>query len=223
MALSTNEDYINLLIGRLGRRDNTDATMRALIVDEINSSIVELEHGRFLPWFLETSTTLVTVADIRTTALPTGFLRETENQAIQIADTTGTLSHMIKLRLEDLDALYRNDAAAQPGFYAIGEPNIYWGKTPNAAYNISFPYMAATTAIADNTNAATNKWLTLAHNFILSHAGTQVASLHLQNEKLAGIFGAITGRARMELVGHNEARQHTNMDYSDADNLVGVK
>lgn len=223
MALSTNADYIDLLIGRLGRRSTTQTTLRALVVDEINSSLRELERGRFLPWFLETVAILTTVADDRTITLPTGFLREIENQSVEIIASSTVTNDLIKLRVEDLNTLYKDDAAGLPARYAIGEPSIYWGPKPDAAYAVSFPYIAESTAVPDDAVVATNPWLINAHNFVLSHAGIQVAGFHLQNQKLAELFGAATARGRLELVGHHEAREHTNMDYSDADKLVGVR
>jgi hypothetical protein len=219
MALSTDADWIQLLMNRLGQRTGT--TLRAKVVDEINASIEEIEKGSFLPWFLETENTEVTVASTRTIALPTGFLREIENRSIQILDGDSKWQLLKKLRIEDLDSQFRNASEGRPTRYALSGLNIFVGRTPNDVYTIDFPYMKATTAITDSGAAATNPWLTNAHNWILSHAGVTVASLQLQNQKLAGVFGSVAARARQELMNSHEAREHTNHQYSDVDRLVG--
>lgn len=217
MAIGTDAEQINLLMNRLGRR--TDTALRATALDEINVAINAAEYGNFQPWFLKTTGTIVTVADTESYALPTGFLREDDDEELSFLD--GTDPYFLKKHLKE--KLTKSNLGAEtdrPTHYAIWGEQIHLSPVPDAVYTITIPYAAATTAITDTATATTNKWLLFARNWILGDAGVQIAGFNLQNQRLAAIFASSAKASRAQVLALHKAREASNADFSDPDKWV---
>lgn len=219
MALTGNADFITLLMSRLGRKTNT--AVRALIVDEINVQIDELEAGSFLPWFLEASSSVGISQGISTSALPAGFIREVEGSRPKVVkDADGTESVPRKRRAEQLEQLGLNvDDQGTPTRYAISGSSLLTWPAADGSYTFYIPSMIKTTDVTDS-NAALNLWIQHAPNYILGLVGAVMAQFHIGDPVRVKAFLETSTRARVELIASNEARQSTNMNYSSSDALV---
>lgn len=219
MPLASDAAYIDLLMARLGNR--SEATLRVKVLTEFNIQKDELEHGSFLPWFLETSADLSLAQGQSEISLPTGFLREVEDRpptVILVSDNSENRPRKRKSGvIEGLDLNVTEQG--RPTRYTVKGTVIRVWPIADAAYIFRFPHIAVTPSVQDSSGVL-NAWFANAPNYLLGLTGAVVAALHVQNPALIGSFGAMTTRARNELIASNEAREHTNMDYSDSDALI---
>lgn len=215
MDITLTSDLITILLNRLGRRN--DATLRASAVDEINMAQKQLESGRFLPWFLLKSMPagVVTAIGDVDIDLPDDFIREEEDSQVKLKDPTNN-ENLLKKATEDvLQHKYQNASNARPKYYAIVNRTMYFWPRPDAVYVVHYWYYASQPQIIDVATTATNPWLVYAPDWILSQAGFQLASFHIQKPDMALRFRQAAAEARDNIMTMHEARIHTNMNYSD--------
>jgi len=220
--MSTNAQLLDRMALRLGSR--TNVAIRTNLVSEVNAAIELLEQGSFLPWFLEEhSTTLATVADQDTITLPTGFLREIEEEKPWVILAANDNDRVILKKRDSGFIVQRNhpDITNSPQVYAVRNTDILIGPIADQVYSISFPYYKASNdPMVDDTNAATNPWLINAADWVLNLGASVVADLHLQNTKLATRLQGYAGATRGEVLKTHTARQMQNWD-DDADKFAG--
>ena len=172
----TRNEATLLVMQRLGKRTGLDAD----VVAELKQAQNDLELGVTLPWFLKKSLSgLVTVAGTRTVALPTDFLRETDERWREVA-TSGTAS----LTKGSYDELYEREIfgagylASQ--YYAIVGTNMYLFPTPAEVKTISGFYYAKDAVLsADGTE---NNWLLWLPGLLIARAGIRMAKTLRDNE-----------------------------------------
>lgn len=168
----TRAQLVALIQSRLGQRTSLDAT----VVAELQLAQTELESEPFLPWFLETSvidsTTFVTVASTRTLAVPTGFIREQDEQEAFMLKSG---SYRYTITRKPMDVLLQDTSLASAGFpkyYDRVFNTIYLFPTPDAAYNGTLLYFVGDAVLsADGT---TNNWSTYAPELLVARAGMSV-------------------------------------------------
>lgn len=215
---TTNTGYLDLIMGRLGAR--TNPRVRSALIDETNVAKLQLENGKFLPWFLETTGAWVLSPSVNYYDLPSNFIREIEDREAFIWDPdSGEETRIHKLRDEDRYRLSTSaDATGLPARYSITGTRFYFVPAPDKAYEFRIPYMGYTPDFADD--ATLHTWLAYAPNVLLGLAASVVAGFHLQNERLEARMAGLHQNAWRELYAQHEARLHTNMDYSDSDLLI---
>ena len=209
--MPSGQDALNAMMRRLGRR--TEAQLRTDCLDELNALIDEIENGPFFPFFLEAEdTSLVTVASVRTVALPTDFGLEIEESAFRIKNADGDFKYPNKMSKEEIDGKYLNADPDFPTAYAIFGNDIYLGPTPDVVYTMALPYYKTTGALADD---ATDDplWLKHAFNWVCNEAGSSVADLVMQNQKLADRLMLRAVKAKKALWKQHNAREHINKKY----------
>lgn len=218
MPLASNSAYVDLLMARLGSRVGT--TLRARCVDELNVQKDVLEAGSFLPWFLETTTSLSIPAGTSERALPTGFLREIESRRMVLTDdATGVQYWLRKRRPEQLQYWGMNQTEPEiPRRYTItGEALVLW-PAADTNYTLTFPYMAKSSAILDD--GSLNVWFQHAPDYLIGMAGSTLAQFHIRNPELVRSFLELSGRARTELIMAHSARIDVNTTPSSSDDLI---
>lgn len=210
----TNTQALDLIMKRLGGRTSTDT--RATLLLELNNKIAELERGPLKPWFLETEQTQATtpfVVGQNYIALPSDFLMEIEDADFRVQNGDGDYVSLVKVPYRRLMQETENaDSGAVEGYALFGE-RIYLGPAPDVAYNYKFPYLAKTTAVVDDSNAITNKWLLEFFNYITLEAAFVMASEHVQSVELMNKLSAPLAAAQRAFRQEVEARIHTNMTY----------
>lgn len=216
MDFVADDDYITLLLNRLGRR--SDTTLQGSVIDELRQAQRQLENGRFLPWFLLTrdNTTPVYAG---TQAYSSGswdwFIRECDEAPPVLIDAEGNRVKLIKGVHSVLADKYANASQGTPKYYSLLKQTIYLWPTPAENYTFEFWFYQRQREIAIGGIVATNAWLVNASDWLLNVAGEAVAAFHLQKADMAQRFARAASIARDNVMTLHEAREHTNMNYSD--------
>ena len=161
---------ISLVQGRMQRSDNTAYAQLEVLVAQR-----ELEQNPFLPWFLlNINDSLVTVAGTETVAIPTGLLREVDEEPTGLwrIDATQTPTQYVPLRkytsyTELLDK-YRYDENGVPKGYFLSGSQYRIRPIPDAVYGLRAMYYLADTVLTSNT---TNNWTNLATDVMAARLG----------------------------------------------------
>ncbi len=203
------DDALSLLATRLTR---ADLVTEGLAEMQLAQSRLELQA--FLPWFLIKETTaLVTAANQDTIALPSDFLRETEEDEgkFWLTDTsvTPTLYTELEKRTHGLlVAEFPDDIAAQPQKYAVVGSLIYLRPVPDAAYTTRLMYYGRAEALTSNIE---NAWLLNAPELLIARTGMQL-SRYDADKGMYDMFKEDYALALIELHTADEARRQAGMD-----------
>ncbi len=189
----TNQEHLNLMLGRLGGRSS--ATMRNIVLMELNNMIRELERGDVKPWFLEEIAEGTTTASQDYIELPENFLEEVEDSVVELQNSEGVWTELTKVSRGKLKEETANELPAIPEGYAIWGSRFLLGPTPDAEYNYRFPYYGRTEEVEDNTAEATNPWLIEFFNYVACETLIIVAGQHLQSSEVLQKISA--GRSRL--------------------------
>lgn len=145
-----------------------------------------LEMGRSLPWFLiEEDTTLTGTADVAYVALPTGFLREVDDEPWYFSMSgEDDVVKMKKMPWDWVQDAGRNpeDGEVEEGlayYYALRKTRIYVRPVPTAAWTMVGSYYKAADTL---DTASSNAWLTYAPELIYGSAALSMAQ-DLRDEK----------------------------------------
>lgn len=205
--MATNAEILDLGMSRLGQRSST--RVRADLLLEINNSIETLERGTFLPWFLESVTSLSVVTDDTSAALSANFLREVEDTRPYY-----TLSGTVYYLEKRLYGVLVGEAPTGVDLYAIRGTTFHFRKAADQAYTINvLTYNKSNDPLVDNATAASNVWLLNAQDWILYHALVKVAALHVGFQEGGTNFADLANGAKIDLYNYHESRTHTNQDY----------
>jgi hypothetical protein len=215
-VIANNQEAIDLLLRRLGRR--TDPDLRTDTINELNIAKQSLEINPFHPWFLYQTLTLTIPLNASRIDLPSGFLGEDEEaEALVFDQEAGADFPIYKRRREDIDLLGREPSTAgRPQRYTVSETGIYFFPKAEKAYLLKFPCAVKTNDIVDTT-AELNPWIREAPNLILNLAGAVIAGLHVQNAGLEQRMIGLASASRQTLINYHEARLATNVDSSNSD------
>lgn len=167
----TRDEIISLVQDRMTRTDNT-----AQAQAEIKMAQIELERNAFLPWFLITiDDSLATVADTETVALPTGFIREPDEEetCVWIEDQSTTPYQYTKLikthTYAEILAKYRYDENQEPkAYYVEAASNYRFRPIPEAVYPLRVMCYVKDTVLSSNI---TNSWCTHAPDLVAARLG----------------------------------------------------
>ena len=218
--MAANNYWYDLLLARLGRRNDTN--LRDHLALEFTSATEELELDEFLPWFLEVQGSFTSVQGQSSYDLPTAYIRSIENQQPRVVTSDESYS-LIKMPPDQFNEKYQNVNFEQiPRNFTIYNGKFWVGPAPDeAGYTLTFPYYGKTAAIPDNDQEATNPWLINAPHVLLDQVGYRTALFYIQSEELASRFAGSLQNTKRKLYFQHEAREHTDMNYSDVDEFVG--
>ena len=201
----TPDEAVAIIHRRLGNRSGLETQILAELVEAQREEELEPE----LPWFLLSSTTLTTVADTETLALPSDFIQDVDGVEMWGTDSASETRHIKKNRYRLLKARYVGEANQFPKGYDLLGSTIYFQPIPDAAYSLTFFYFANDpTAIA--SGGATNLWLTNAPSVLIGRAGMAVAMFTEDQEKVAG-FQAIYSEAKKSMMHRTIQRMEAGM------------
>lgn len=153
-------------------------SFRSDLVSAIVASLVEAqleqERGKTLPWWLvQEDQTLSLSAGVGSVALPSGFLREVEDEEPYRSDTaTGGVVHIRKVPFDEAKAVYSTYENSNPIVYAIRKTTLEFFPTPAEAMNVTWSYYKADDA---PTLGAENVWLANAPYVLIGRAGEIIA------------------------------------------------
>jgi len=177
----------------MGFKQNLDAE----IVQAMIEVQQQLERAPELPGFLRKAITgLVTVADTKTLAVPTDFIREFDADQLFAADVDGFEHSIVKDDQGQLRIRYPvADGTGLPKRYALVDRTIYFYPTPDAAYTLSGTYLAKEAVLSSNIE---NKWLLELPEIIIAGAGLHICA-GTGYEKGIMLFNAMDTAARAKL------------------------
>lgn len=137
----------------------------------------ELEKGKTLPKFLlQEDQTLSLVKNTHTVALPTGFIRESDESLIRFTPP-GTDQPTFLARRLYIDAIVGNiqadNAPTAPTIYVMRKTTIDFVTTANANYTLTWDYYKAADAFS---TGAENQWLANAPEWLIGEVGRRIAA-----------------------------------------------
>lgn len=180
-------------------------TLDAAIVTQMQLAQTTLERARTKPWFLEFhNTSLATVANTRSIALPTGFIVEKEEDTMLLTDADGVLHEVNKEELSVLKHQFLNTDADVPEFYALVGSTIEFYPLPAAAYALDWTYYKADDVLTTNIE---NAWLREVPLLLLGSAGQMIAAGPVRDNPGAAIFSAWIQLGKDILSTHNTDRE----------------
>lgn len=163
----------------------------------------ELEKGKTLPRFLlQEGQTLSLVAGTSTVALPTGFIRESDDSLIRYTPS-GTDKPTFLERRYYRDAIIaqikeENDPVA-PSIYVIRRSTIDFITTADTTYTLTWDYYKAADAFS---TSAENAWLANAPEWLIGECGVRIAA-DLRDADAVTLFMKMRDMARMSVLGED--------------------
>lgn len=206
----TGQRVLDLLMSRFGGRD-ADTELRAKAALEMELAQVNLENGEFLPWFLlSEDATVASDAEERRVQVPTDFLREHDEGDLMFQDAEGKWQPLDKDDYDILLAKWTFDGTGEfPEQYSIVGEYFTLFPTPTQSINLRLTKYYARDAAPTDTSAE-NKWLKYAPDLLMNETGFIVASQHIKDMELAGVFKAGRDEALKKLFKAHVAREEAN-------------
>lgn len=181
-----NSVIFDTMMGRLGRRESP--LLRGVCIAELGIAMRELERAPTKPWFLEGSAAGALVVNQGYIDLPADFLMEIEGGALEVQNSEGFWTDLVKVPRDRLRKETKNATPAIPEGYSIWGNRFLLGPAPDLAYNYRFDYFNRTTAVADNGSEATNPWITEFFDYVTYKALIVVVRDHIREQTMAGNF-----------------------------------
>lgn len=208
----TRDEAVAIILNRCGNRSG-DTTLTAQAVTEMKFVQEELERGEKanLPWFLETEYTdaaFKTSTSVPTVAVPTGFLRELDEERVTLfyQDTTQD-DEWVPIKKVDYDEAKTEYGGSEPGapqVYCLLGENYRFFPAPDAEYALKALLYIADTTLATNIE---NKWLKYAGKLIMGRTGEVVAGQLLRDESARALFADMAMKGGAALERDNVARK----------------
>lgn len=188
-----------LILGRLGGRSGT--VLETQVQSELQFRQSILEREAVLPWFLLEEGAPTVSAE--TVTLPTGFLREYEEDSFFILLSDGTYKRLEKAMpthiFENEDLRGSGEPSA---YYLLRQLHVF--PTPSASYTGRFFYYKADAILS--VDATTNQWSTEGHDLLVAETGYVVAR-YLRDFNAQQLFEAEILDARRRIIAENTARK----------------
>jgi hypothetical protein len=192
---------------KLGNRTDLDSSIEA----EMQLAQVELETARMLPWWMLKEYYTDLAADATKIEVPTGFLREYEEGALWVEDTTA--STFTVLQKTSLDVLRRVEATDEsdevPEYYAL--VGMEFHVAPPAASQTRLRIVCYTKGETLANPTDTNVWLDNNPEMLIAKTGMRMAQ-YLRSTELFAMFQSqyIEATQAQEIV--NVAREMDNFE-----------
>lgn len=206
---------ITVVLNRAGNRAD-DTTLFDFAKLELDLAIAELESQPFLPWFLISDETPLTIVEgDPNVTLPADFLREYEDEDVWYynSNNTPTRKKLDKIDKDDLTELNREVDADEPNQYALVGNQFILGPTPSAAAatgTLRTRYFARAATLSDSV--LTNAWTTNADFLLVNKLGHVMAEQYIRDQVLAAGFGKKYLSSYDLLMKTHVAREQANRD-----------
>lgn len=211
----TGKQSLDLLMGRLGYL--TDPQLRAsALLEMVMIQQTVLEMGPYIPWFCASETvTAVITASERRVALPADFLREMEDSALWVLDSSGQKeAELEKADFDDLVTEWGMDATGEtPLNYALLGEYLHLFPIPTVSKSILMKhYRRQITPADDNVETP---WLKNAPDLMIAATGRVITRQYRRDEGRAQGFATEMTEAWNRLhvfeVARNEANRMRQM------------
>lgn len=163
---------------------------RTDLEDEIVSALQQaqrlFEKGRTLPWFLrQEDQTLTITSGSGEISLPTGFIRECEDEGPHYTDTdTNAVTFLEKISLNVGLATFADADDGKPLAYTLRNTTIKVYPDRDTSYTAYWSYFEAADVL---TSDIENAWLQYAPDALIGRAGMLIAE-DLPNKEAHGAF-----------------------------------
>ena len=149
----------------------------------------ELEHEPTLPYFLRAEVTdLTSTADDENLAVPTGFIREWDEDVLQVENAEGAWSKLVKDSPDYLRSVYQAETGIPVAYSYDGiSGNFKLFPTPDAEYTFRLTYYKQDAVLSSNI---TNLWLTHQPFLLIGRVGVILAS-SLRDQNAIQIFSSM--------------------------------
>lgn len=160
------------------------------IIDALQEAQRTLERGKSLPYFLlQEDQTLAVASGSADVSLPTGFIKEKEDEPLRYTDSDGNLIKPEKLPLDIGTARFLSADAGKPIAYVLRKAGITFFPERDTDYSLTWSYYKAADVL---TTDITNDWLTYAPEVLVFAAGVIVAAdMGASGEKTLQKFQAL--------------------------------
>jgi len=161
----------------------------------------DLEKGKTLPRFLlQEDQTLSLISGTHVVALPTGFLRESDDTLIRVAIAGSDRPRFLKRRYFIPATEAYTDDDNEPGFpsvYVMRKSTIDFIKIADQTYTLTWDYYKADTVLDSNVE---NAWLAGAAEWLIGEAGMRIAGAQRDKDALT-VFESMTQKGRAAVFG----------------------
>lgn len=166
----TRDEAVSRMKETLQRDDIDDRLARAL-----QEAQRHREQGTSLPPWLVERATINLVAGTATVALPSDFLRETDDETMRYTpDGTDSPAFVYRKYYNDAVAAYASSDPSGPKVFVVRFPtDILFFPVPDDDYVLSWSYYKRGDFLA--TGSDTNEWLTYAPELLIAEAGVRIA------------------------------------------------
>ncbi len=188
--------------------------LEANIILMLQEAQRDLEKGKTLPRFLlQESQPLTLDAGTHTVALPTGFLRDSDENPIHFFPVTTTRPRYLtrygyRVASEATDLVQENDPAqtaesGAPERYAIRKATIDFIVNADQTYTLYWDYYKADAVLDSNI---TNEWLENASEWLIGEAGWRLA-MDLGNVDAVAKFDQMRKAGNRAVIGEEIASE----------------
>jgi len=182
--------------------------LEATIISRLKEAQRDLEKGKTLPRFLLVEDqTLSLVSGDHTVAIPTGFLRESDETRIRFFPEDATLPIFLDRRYY-IDAVQSNlhgtdlttsDDPVAPSVYVLRTATIDFITVADQNYTLYWDYYKAADVLSTNIE---NLWLEFASDWLIGTAGLRLAR-SLRNPDAVAEFQALQQEGRAAVFGED--------------------
>lgn len=208
------KEALDLLMGRLGNR--TASGLRSKALQELKNAQGKLERAPELPWFIMSeSATAFTIPDESRISLPTDFIREVEDENLELLDESGEVWDIIKKGYDEARLQYPDETdPGKPQVYSVRGRYVILRPTPDAEYTIRFPtYYAKQDPPEDNLQSE-NEWFKNVPDLLIAMAGVALTTFHVKDAELIVAFQAEQKTGEDLLIRDIVAREEANRSRS---------
>lgn len=145
-------------VARIQRGLGFRTDLNTEVIDALKEAQRLLERGRTLPKFLiEEDQTLTVPADATEISLPTGFIRDVQDQRPHFTSSaTSEIIFLEKVGFEEAKKRFATSAAGVPNAYTLRKSTIAVWPERDAIYALEWSYYKQATSLESNVE---NAWL----------------------------------------------------------------
>lgn len=206
-------EAITLIKGRLARFN--DQVIEPYIIAELKATQAKLELDAVLPWFLITEEATVSQdIDEDRILIPTGFLREIDENAFYYVDSAGDKHPLQKMDYDDM--VQRYGASGDPMAYALHGKYFRVRPVPSsgASYSVAMNFYKADTILSTDVE---NNWLKYYPELMICETVRVMAANYTKDLKTATTAAEDFRAARGLMLTNEQARKDANRMYWSED------
>lgn len=210
-------EAIVLMKQRLTRSTAASTALDTWIENEFKAAQIRIEGNlTIIPWFLleERSYSSVTAGEERV-SLPSDFLRENDDDDMQIFDTAeGNWSEMRKSTMDAMRVRFPDELEGRPQWYDYAGTYFRVRPIPDlTTYRLYMTYYKQDIVFATGSE---NEWLKYYPDLLIAEAGIPVA-IGIRNDAALTLFREMRAAELSRLTIDTEAREQANADPNPVD------